>query len=407
MTQIPLYYRTDLPEDKQEFKYCCGPPHRYLDHRYFIIGHNTPDAYFGLFGPPFDVVFRDKVESDSLYYFPFLPSLTSIEEVIDEVIIPDSVVSDIKANRCKILVYNSYEGWDWNWWKSLVAPFIKRYDISLDNFVFVCANLAEAPGMKTAYHNFWEYQTKFENTKWLIQHGSLGISQKKHRAKKFICLNRRPHAGRFAGVTLLYPHIDRGYLSMGKCGDTADGYFDIQEALFQQESPEIYKKYIQSSIKENIPLKINDNVNPEIDNPVSDWATDKFYDSFLHICPETYQYNTPGRMFFSEKIFKPIMYMQPFVILGEPNSLGTLQSMGYKTFNSVLDESYDSKIDNTTRVNSAIDSAVKFFDRPDDELYNDMIKIKSILVHNLAIMSYRSHMMDSILQDTLYKYLHE
>ena len=406
MTQIPLYYRTDLPKKKQEFKYCCGVPQKYLDHRYFVT-QSTPDAYFGLFGPDFDVVFRDKVESDSLYYFPFLPSFTHIADIMDEVIIPGTVVSDIKANRCKILVYNSYEGWSWDWWKSLVAPFIKRYNISLDDFVFVCANLAMALDMKTAYHNFWEYQTKFENTKWLIQNGSLGISQKKHRAKKFICLNRRPHAGRFAGVTLLYPHIDRGYLSMAKRGDTADGYFDIQEFLFQQESPKIYKKYVESNLREKIPLKINDNIDAEIENPVSDKATDKFYDSFLHICPETYQYNVPGRLFFSEKIFKPIMYMQPFVILGQSNSLSTLHSIGYRTFSSVLDESYDNEKNATKRLTKAIDSAVKFFDRPDDELHNDMIKIKDILVHNLAIMSYRSHMMDSTLQDALNKYLHE
>lgn len=408
MTQIPLYYRTDLPEDKLEFKYCNGVPLKYLDSRYFITGHQTPDAYFGLFGPPFNVVFRDKLESDNMYYFTFMPSLTTVTDVINEIFIPASVLADIKSSKCKILCYNSYEGFEWSWWKTSIAdPLIARYGISLDDFVFVCANVAKSPGMKTAYHNFWEYQIKFENIKWLIQEGCLSISQQTPRSKKFICLNRRPHAGRFAGVTLLYPYIDQGYLSMGINGDTVTDYFNYQEAIFQKTSPKIYKKYSKLHIKDQIPLKINDNINPEIDNPVKDWSTDKFYDSFLHICPETYQYYKPDRLFFSEKIFKPMMYMQPFVILGAPGSLKALHDMGYKTFSDIIDERYDDIIDDTKRVAAAIKSAVGFFNRPDSELHADMHKIKSILVHNIAMVDYRAAVMDSNLQDALYKHLHE
>ena len=408
MTQIPLYYRSDLPDDKHVFKYCNGVPVQYLDHRYFILGHTTPTAYLGRFGNSFDTVFRDKVESDSRYYFPFVVSMSNLVDVIDKVTIPKSVINDIKNGKCKILVSNPFEGWHWEFWKSLVLPIMTRYNIVFDNFVFVCANLSTDPELKTVYDNFWENQTHRDNLQSLLDRGNSSILLKTQRTKKFICLNRRPGAARFAGVTLLYPYLDSGYLSLSLNGGVpTPEYVANQEQLFQTTFPKIHKKYLKLNLKNALPLVINDNINAAKENPVNDQSTDKFYDSFLHICAETYQDYKPDRMFFSEKIFKPMVYMQPFVILGQPNSLSMLQSMGYKTFGSVIDERYDSIQDDNKRLHAAINSAIKFFNRPADDLHNDMIKINSILSHNLLMLSYREHMLGILLKDSLHKYLDE
>lgn len=390
------------------FKYCNGVPLQYLDHRYFILGHKTPTAYLGRFGNSFDTVFRDKVESDSTYYFPFIVSMGSIFDVMDEVTIPKSVIRDIKNGNCKILVSNAFEGWHWEFWKSLVSPIMTRYNISFNDFVFVCANLSTDPALKTVYDNFWENQTQRNNLQSLIDRGNSSILSKIHRTKKFICLNRRPGAARFAGVTLLYPYLDSGYLSLSIEGGVPNsGYVSYQERLFQTDFPKIHKKYLKSNLKNVLPLTIDDNVNAAKENPVNDQSTDKFYNSFLHICAETYQDYKLDRMFFSEKIFKPMVYMQPFIILGQPNSLSMLRSMGYKTFGNVIDERYDSIQDDAKRLHAAINSAIKFFNRPDADLHNDMIEINSILMHNLLTLSYREHMSGILLKNSLHKYLNE
>lgn len=49
----------------------------------------------------------------------------------------------------------------------------------------------------------------------------------------------------------------------------------------------------------------------------------------------------PGKIFISEKSFKPIAYQHPFIIQGTKNTLNFLQSRGFETFHSVIDESYD------------------------------------------------------------------
>lgn len=45
--------------------------------------------------------------------------------------------------------------------------------------------------------------------------------------------------------------------------------------------------------------------------------------------------------FLTEKTFKPILNLQPFVIVGNPRSLALLKHLGYKTFDSVISEDYD------------------------------------------------------------------
>ena len=50
-------------------------------------------------------------------------------------------------------------------------------------------------------------------------------------------------------------------------------------------------------------------------------------------------------IFFSEKIFKPIVMKHPFILIGPAHSLKYLRSLGYKTFNFIIDEYYD-EIDN-------------------------------------------------------------
>jgi hypothetical protein len=56
-----------------------------------------------------------------------------------------------------------------------------------------------------------------------------------------------------------------------------------------------------------------------------------------------------GGAFLTEKTFKPIKYGQPFVIAGGPGSLQALRDMGYRVFDDVIDNQYDTIHDNTQR----------------------------------------------------------
>ena len=56
-----------------------------------------------------------------------------------------------------------------------------------------------------------------------------------------------------------------------------------------------------------------------------------------------------GGAFLTEKTFKPIKNAQPFVLVAPAGSLQCLRDLGYKTFDTVLDNSYDLETNNTLR----------------------------------------------------------
>ena len=60
-------------------------------------------------------------------------------------------------------------------------------------------------------------------------------------------------------------------------------------------------------------------------------------------------------LFLTEKIYKPIMYGHPFVVLGNPGTLEYLQSKGYQTFPELFDESYDTTQNSAERLNKIIE----------------------------------------------------
>jgi len=63
-------------------------------------------------------------------------------------------------------------------------------------------------------------------------------------------------------------------------------------------------------------------------------------DSYLNFTSETFYFNE-DLLFLSEKSFKPLVYLQPFLLIGNPGSLQALRAMGFRTFGGLFDERYD------------------------------------------------------------------
>jgi hypothetical protein len=57
---------------------------------------------------------------------------------------------------------------------------------------------------------------------------------------------------------------------------------------------------------------------------------------------------------FVEKIMIPILFKKPFLNLGPLNGLEILKSYGFKTFDSIIDESYDKEVDLDKRMDMVL-----------------------------------------------------
>ena len=82
---------------------------------------------------------------------------------------------------------------------------------------------------------------------------------------------------------------------------------------------------------------------------------------------------------FSEKEAKPIVAQRPFIVFGARNQLKAFRSIGFKTFDGVIDESYDVIDDKVQRWNQALDSMMALTDKDPIEVY---ATLKDVLAHN-------------------------
>ena len=94
-------------------------------------------------------------------------------------------------------------------------------------------------------------------------------------------------------------------------------------------------------------------------------------DSFIYLSVESemddfniWEDNSEGNLFhwlerncsrFVEKIMIPILFKKPFLNLGPLNGLEILKTYGFKTFDSIIDESYDKEVDLDKRMDMVLD----------------------------------------------------
>lgn len=85
----------------------------------------------------------------------------------------------------------------------------------------------------------------------------------------------------------------------------------------------------------------------------------------------------------TEKICKPILMKHPFVVVGNKNYLENLRSIGFKTFDGLIDESYDSMNDHKQRA-EAISNLLSDLDlEKSKKFYRDS---RDICEHNQKVL---------------------
>lgn len=107
---------------------------------------------------------------------------------------------------------------------------------------------------------------------------------------------------------------------------------------------------------------------------LNEWNT-----SFLHVVTETVWQD---KIHFTEKIFKPIVLHQPFVVAQAPGSLKYLQSYGFKTFDNWWNESYDDIHDPKQRLNAIAKIINDIGNKDIRELEKLRMEMAEVLEHN-------------------------
>ncbi len=106
---------------------------------------------------------------------------------------------------------------------------------------------------------------------------------------------------------------------------------------------------------------------------------DVYKDTWVSLITESSYFDYEHSVFISEKTFKPIACMQPFIIVGSKHTLKYLRQLGYRTFDGFIDESYDD-CDDDIRFTAIIKSLEKI--KQIEDKISWLKSMREILEHN-------------------------
>ena len=319
------------------------------------------------------------------------------------------------------------------------------YDMA--NKIKELAKELNQPELKCEYYNFWERQHKLTilrtmNDLGLHNFDRIDENRKSglygFTTKRYVNLNNTWREHRFALLCLLEGKnlIDKGYNSFSasphKVGfsvpnQSTSPYIRYQSRpkLEQKEKEELDSKFKEwhtsvlnlfPKIKENLlqGYKVKDRLPLLLDTSdlalTLTWANQTyllkyFKNTYFSIVTETcympefpndaptaflYNGNTAPN-FITEKVFKPIGHKHPFIFVGMPNSLEVLKSWGYKTFDGLIDESYDKETDNSERLLKIVNETERLCKLTGEDLINFKTQCQSIVEHNFHLFMKREN----------------
>ena len=207
--------------------------------------------------------------------------------------------------------------------------------------------------------------------------------------KKYIAFNRITGGARsfrsfFVAELARHGLLEHGHVSYS---DTCPVYNNnYRESMIASATAyQLPHDYVQDSIQQlsrvNFPLRIDHLTKPSIPNgsPTLS-AVSKCMESFLHVVTETCYWENKEHL--TEKIFKPIVARQPFLLLGCANNLQYLKDYGFQTFNAWWDESYDTIQDPVQRLQAVVGIVKDICNKSDQELESMLADMQSVLDYN-------------------------
>lgn len=206
------------------------------------------------------------------------------------------------------------------------------------------------------------------------------ISLKK--SKKFVCLNSKDNIPRRFILSQLIQNdlLNQGHVSYQCAEGFGNMSLDIGLHLPPSDNDILVKTLNECT--GYLPMKLDD-------SPFSGTLPRKiFTDSYVNIVNETKFTNTTiyNTQFVTEKTFNAIANNQIFILVGHVDSLKTLKHLGYKTFDNIIDESYDDIKHNGKRLKAVSNEIIRYLSKPIESIQEDYIKVQEIIKHNRDLL---------------------
>ena len=234
---------------------------------------------------------------------------------------------------------------------------------------------------------YFQYNLKVNNISEILNY-----QEKKYH---FLSFNQYPHHHRVKIISEIHKNniIDKFLISYNpKFYETLGNVkYDYENQLKDLGYFEDYKLFTSLSEKK---------VDFETNFRISGYGYEDvqpYRESIISLISDTIFFKPQG--FISEKVFKPIMYLQPFLIVGPPYYLREIRNMGFKTFDGFIDESYDVELDDKIRLEKIISELIRISNLPIELLKLKLKEFEDVLIYNqmkLLSFDYQKSEIDSV-----------
>lgn len=334
---------------------------------------------------------------DTLVFYPIHPiSLTKLhvpEDKKNET--PSSMASHFSPaaltllqdtkNKFMLLVDYTFEGWD------LEKPFnpdqliffhslISEYKIPADKIFFIHGNTNKESSI---YDNLPISRDNICNINMFesIASGHIRkkythnftIEEKNYQtvSKKFVCKNNIPHGHRLFIIDWLNTQnaLKDVYWSLAgvKHVETLRNYHStLIQYYYEDEHQTSLAVDRLLKLLENGPVRLDwPTYEVDVGNISEDVYPQSYLDSSFSLVTETcFDERNTRLTFVTEKTFKPISTLHPFLIVGSYKTLDYLKGLGYHTFPELFDESYDNMPKYKDRMNIILKNLTKVLNTP-------------------------------------------
>lgn len=278
-----------------------------------------------------------------LYIIPiFNPTFFELNYKIGFRCISNQYLNDIKKNNCKLILLHHFEGYSGmrgNTDMEIIQKWCSDIELPSENVYFISGNLKSTKHNEFVSYNIIPLQIfdSWINIDSTEKHEVIRYkpSEEDHL---FLSYNRmsRDHRIYFLCKLIEQDLLNRGLVSFlinDNLYNTNIGTSEDTFNLLKSKSP----SELDCSLRYNQATNLNYNHHEK---------------TFISVVTETLV--GEDSLFLSEKTWKPISIGHPFMIIGNQGTLSYLKSIGYRTFDKWIDESYDDMVDWKDRVNHVI-----------------------------------------------------
>ena len=310
---------------------------------------------------------------------------TSFEQFLTEGQVDPKIVARNQTGECTVALAVIREAWIEPKIIDLIDKFIQRNGIRREYFYYITNSGKDHIGIGVNHYHMNAFMPR--NYRQFYEGISLPTTYVvEPKQRRFLCFNYALHAHRVWFYIILHDQgvLENSYWSMPL--QWKDYEFMQRVEFFKQapigrqvqEALGISQEQIASAGR-LLPLTADPGYSRthQDSNP---HAPKLYAQSLVSIITETHFFEKTLHL--TEKTFKPITFLHPFIMVSTAGSLAYLKGLGFKTFGSVWDESYDQEQNHVQRLIKIRNLIITINNLSQDQLLELQHKIKPIVEHN-------------------------